>query len=82
MPKYKSPTEIMDRNIRKDRALVVIGKIRLSGSYMWIGTANTNNDRCLFIADDETVREPIYLSSQEARMIISVLETAIEENEE
>lgn len=82
MPKHKTHEQLMDKNIRKDKALTVIGKVRLSGTYMWIGTANTENDQCLFIADDETIREPIYLSSTEAKMIIAVLNAAIEENEE
>ena len=79
-PKYKLPDEIVDGEIRKQSDLKLLSKIYMSGTYIYIGTANSANDECLFITDDETIREPIYFSSTEAKLLIAVLQASIEEN--
>lgn len=78
MPKEpKTYEQIIDKHIAGDKELKVIGKISLSGSVLWIGTAGD----CLWYTDDEVVREPTYFSIPEAKLMRQLLNVSIAELE-
>lgn len=78
MPKeHKTYEQIIDKQLANDPGIRIIGKIRMSGTEMWVGTSGD----CLFYTDDEIPREPTYFSVPEAKLLIQLLKVSIAELE-
>ena len=76
MPKEpKTFAQIITKNLADDPGIRIIGKIRMSGTDMWVGVSGD----CLFYTDDEIPREPTYFSVPEAKLLIQLLKVSIAE---
>lgn len=75
--KSKTYEQIIAKNLNDDPGIRIIGKIRMSGTEMWVGTSGD----CLFYTDDEIPREPTYFSVPEAKLLIQLLKVSIAELE-